>query len=64
MAAALLLLDLLADGAGLFLRIPGGMDLTRSLSGSDCSVNRVLPSRPSLWAIRWEAAPRICSVER
>jgi hypothetical protein len=26
--------------------------ITRSCSGSDCSVNSVLPSRPSLWAIR------------
>lgn len=62
--AALQPFDLLADGAGFFLAVPGGVDVTFSSSGLVRSVNSVLPRRPSLWAIRWPAAPRICSVER
>ena len=38
--------------------------LTRAASGSFASVKRVLPRRPSLWAIRCEAAPRMWPVER
>jgi hypothetical protein len=63
-AVSLRLLDLLADGAGLFLGIPGGVDLHLGVLGIGGSVNSVLPSRPSLWAIRCEAAPRIWWVER
>ena len=59
---ALELLDLLADGARFFLRIPARGDLTFSPGSS--SVRSVLPSRPSLWAIRCEAAARMWAVER
>ena len=57
---ALQLFDLLADVAGFFLRVPGAGDATFSPSTS--SVRSVLPSRPSLWAIRCEAAARMWPV--
>ena len=60
--AALELLDLLADGARLLLGIPARGDLTFSPGTS--SVRSVLPSRPSLCAMRCEAAARMCPVER
>ena len=59
-SSALQLLDLLADRARLFLGVPAGGDLTFSPGSS--SVRSVLPSRPSLWAIRCEAAARMWAV--
>jgi hypothetical protein len=62
LAAALQLFDLLADRARFLLRIPGAGD--EDLSPGTSSVRSVLPSRPSLCAIRCEAAARMWPVER
>ncbi len=61
-ALALQLLDLLADGAGFLFRVPRAVTVTFSPGSS--SVRSVLPRRPSLWAIRCEAAARMWAVER
>ena len=37
---------------------------TVTFSPASLSERSVLPSRPSLWAMRWEAAARMCPVER
>ena len=62
MTFALHLFDVVANAARLFFRIPGTGDLdffARLLIGA-----QVLPSRPSLWAMRYEAADRMCPVDR
>jgi hypothetical protein len=59
---ALELLDLLADGARLFLE--SQHEVTCTFSPGTSSVRSVLPSRPSLWAMRCEAAARMWPVER
>ncbi len=63
MALALELLDRLADGARLFLAVPHARH-GRLLAPSSPSVNSVLPSRPSLRAMRWAAVARMCPVDR
>ncbi len=60
---ALELLDLLADRAGLFLA-ESQPPVTVTFSPGSSSVRSVLPSRPSLRAMRCEAAARICPVLR
>ena len=54
--------DLLADPARFLGPVPDADHLDLLALGS--SVHRVLPSRPPLWAIRPEAAARMCGVER
>ena len=43
---------------------PSQTPMTLTLSPSATSVHRVLPRRPALWAMRPEAAARMCGVER
>ena len=43
---------------------PSQTPITWTFSPSPASVHSVLPSRPPLWAIRPEAAARMCGVER
>ena len=61
--AALKLLDLLADARALLPRSPS-VEVTSTFSPGTSSVRSVLPSRPSLCAMRCEAAARMCAVLR